>query len=561
MAAVADSHLNHRPASSLAEKICYRIQTSLKLADDQSYGVSWFSAERVQHFNNLYQALGDFSENIELFDNDFLKSIRNHLYSSCFLNIKSYSEVLPEETDPYFSAPIIHFYAIISDINHTLFHRWYDRQDPDDPETKSLVYFDQKPEDIPFCTQHGFEIAKDITINNFNMSELMKSLDIFEHKMHNIGYCRELVLYIEALELRVNDFILFSNTIEYHNVANLRKKHPHEDSYVCTTYGEYMLAIRIIAIKRDLEGSLDHLRDHNDCVRPVFQAELDAVTLIHKNMLYLSQDIHSDIIQDEFTESYEENSIKSSIGYQWLKGNKYSNTPEALGSITQFEGDAYWKGVCVQSSMDISEHFFNMDNPTAFWIIFLQLVELLIMSCLENDWNPSSAPADTGSYVSDYFITNNTLKIQSPDQLDMLIIKSNEVPIFLQCFSDASILFQEKLYVFGHTPVDYLRAFHSWVDIIENCFDGLFLGKIPICRLREKLYNPDIQPNVDKYIKKTNISVIDKFNMSLKDRIRINRDARISLLSTTMQDFELVSGTSIYSSDPFLADANQSIWF
>lgn len=540
--------------------ILYKLDTSLRLVTDDLSGTSWFSHQRIQHFRNLYQAFGDISENITLLDTESLKSIRNHLYSACFANLKSFSESDPATPDIYRDIPIIYFYALISDINYTLFHRWYGQLLSDD-DAEGIVYYDKIPENIELCKQHGLAVSKDITISNLNLSELLHSLDVFESKMLFVGYCKELAWYLEALELRINEFILCPNTIEYHNVANMRHKHPHEDIYVCTTYCEYALAIRILAIKRDLEGSLDYLRDHDDCVRPTYPGELEAITLLHTNMLIMSQRIHGDFVQDDFSESYEQNAVRSSVGYQWLKGSKYSDVPEPLGAITQFEGEAFWKNVCTQSATEIDEHFYTMTNPAAFWIVFFQLAEVTIMSNLENDWVPSKAPDDTGAYVSDYFITNNTLKILEPEDIDTLLRRSNDVPLYLQCFSDASILFQEKLYTFGHTPTDYLRAFHSWIDIIENCFDGMFLGRIPIFKLKSSLYNPDKKADITKYVTKGHNTSAETFHLTLCQKLTNERDARISSLLTAQEHTEISTGSNIQGEEPFLADANASVWF
>lgn len=485
--------------------------------------------------------------------------IRNHLYSACFSNIKSYSEALPCEEDPYQSMPLIHFFSIIADINYTLFHRWYENSALSQDNT--IVYFDKIPHDIAFCQKNNISVSKDITISNFNMSELLYSLDILESKLHTLNYNPELIFYIEALELRVDEFLLFHQTIDYHNVANLRTKHPTLDVYVCTTYCEYILSIRILSIKRDLEGALEHMRDHTECYRHPYQEEMEAISLIHSNLLFALQNVHSDSIQDDFTESYEENAVRSSVGYQWLKENKYSANPEPLSAISQFEGETFWKSVCEQSNIEIDTHFYTMNNHQAFWIIFFQIIEVVIMSCTDNDWIPSKSPESTGSYISDFFITNNTLKILSSTEIDALLIRSRTTPLFLQSFTEASILFQEKLYVYGSTPTDYLRAFHSWIDIIEHCFDGKFLNRIPITTLKEKIYHPDIKPNITKYSKLNNPS--DKFIINTSEKLLFEKNQRISLLSNTQQDFELVASSSskFNSETPFLANANKSIWF
>lgn len=523
--------------------------------------IPWYSHGRLPLFVNLFNILKDFSCEIPSMDTENLKSIRNHLYSSCFANMKSYAEALPGESDAYQSMPIIHLYSVIADINYTLFHRWFRSEARDSEELDRVVFYDKTPPEIPFCRDNNLLTSRDITINNFNISELLMSMDSLEIKMTTVGYSTDLFFYLEALELRVNEFILFTNSADSHNVSNLRIKHPTQDIYACTTYCEYILCIRILAMKRDLQGAMDHLRDHAECVRPVFEEEIEKVQIIYNNLLDVLQHVHTDNLQDDFSETYEENSVRSSVGYQFLKENKYSDTPEPVGTITQFDGDAYWKNVCVQSNMDLDEQFYSMENYVAFYIAFFQVTELAIMAHTENNWTHSKAPEATGNYVSDYFITNNTLKILTSNELDSLHIRSNASPLFLQCFNDAGILFQEKLYIFGNTPIDYLRAFHSWIDIIENCFNGNFLNKIPIYNLRAKVLNPDTKPNIQKYIDNKLKGHENKFTQSLPRSLIQQRDARISLLSTTQTSHELSAATMQRVDEPFLADANSSIWF
>lgn len=550
---------------------------------DDSKSLNWYDPKRLPYFTDVYSTLAYFSEIIAEVSTENLKTILNHIYSVCIRNIKSFSVKLDSDEDMFRTVPIVHLFAAISDINYTLFQRWHNDPNTTLDELNSTVYYDKDPADIPFCVENGLVGSHNVTIANMNMSELLSAIDTLESKLYIIGYSKELVTYFHALELRVNTFTLFPNKADVHNITNLRARFnpneeylemaPHfrgEELYVCTTYCEYFLCVRILSIARDLEGALDYMRDHEECIRPVFDGEMDAVALIHNNMLHMLQMVHSDLLQDTFSTAYEENVVRTSVGYQWLKMNNYFRAPEPSDSITQYEGDAFWSSVCETTKLTIDEHFYRMNDYVAFWIIFFQIIEVVIISSITNfGWQPSSKPTADGKYVSDYFITNNTIKLLTPPEMDALMIKSHQVPIFIQSLSDASILFQGKLYVFGHSPVDYLRAFHSWIDIIDQCFGGKFMGRIPIYDLKYKMYNPDVIPPIQKYIQreaeaaKNNItaSSIAKFTLSKNQKHTLERDARISLLVTTQKDLELIANPNRTTEKPFLAEANETIWF
>lgn len=521
----------------------------------------WYSPEYFSKFERLQTYLEVLAPGLVSIGTELLKTLSDHLYSNCFLNIKSYSEPLREEEDPYETTPLLFIYSFIASINRVVFDRWQYRATPD--EKKKYAYYYSAQDSIDFCVDNQLIVTVGTCVCDYNISELLRAFDQLETKLHTLSFCAELVLYLEALELRAGDFLLRKQDAESLNVENLRVMHPTEGWFVCTTACEYMIITRALCLRAALEGVLESFRDHEQCIREPYAEEMARVEIIFKTMLAEIQNVHSDKLQDDFIAMYERASIRTSVGYQWMKENFGTSFPEPGAAINQFEGAAAWNAICSQSKTAIDRHFYEMKDPLAFWLIFFAVVEMMLKATVKVNWATSNADHEEGCRVSDYFITNYTLRTLEYGTLDTILLKSHTVPLFLQSFNDASIMLQGQLFIFGNRPIDYLRALHAWVDIIDTVFHGVFDSMADIHPFRKKLFNEEIHPDLARYTAvAVNSEFIDLFNKTKAQIDEEHRQARIGFVLNAQQTSELqVTNILEKDSGANLKPTNKSAWF
>ena len=521
----------------------------------------WYSPDYLGKFEKLQEFLETLAPLLNYPKSEVIKTLSEHLYSCCFLNIKSYSEQLREEDDPYETAPLLWIYNFIAAANRVVFDRWFQSAPPED-HTRYAFYY-QNQDGIHFCKFYNLIVTVATRICDFNISELLKAFDQLETNLQFIAFDPDLILYMEALELRASDFLMRKQDTESLNVANLRVMHPRERWYTCTTACEYMLISRIISLRASLEGVLESFRDHLECHRYPFPEEMERVDIMYKCMLAELQSVHSDKPQDDFTTAYERASVRASIGYQWMKENFGTTNPEPGATVNQFEGPEAWNAICKQGKLPIDRHFFEMKDPLAFWLVFFAAVEMIIKATIKINWATGYSEHDEGCRVSDYFITDFTLRTIDNRCLETILVRSHAVPIFIQSFNDAAVMLQGKLYVFGHRPIDYLRALHNWVDIIETVFSGMFDGMADIHAFKTKLYNPSVEPDLQRYVVQSASSeYVDLFNKTKAQIDEEHRQARIGFVMNAQQTSEL-QVTNILEKDAGvnLKPTNKSAWF
>lgn len=470
-----------------------------------------------------------------------LEKVRTFLYLNCLENIRSYSETLVNEEDPYRLCPLINIYLFIINIApHLEDVSWDGMQD-------------RKQSDIPYCVDNQLIVSHTVPISEMNLTELLNSLDRIELRMNYLPYKVDLLQYLGALEMRAHDILLYSQSKEVHCIENCRLPVSGKpDQFVCRTSAEYGIILRILSIRHDLMGALPSLRDHDDCYRPPNEEEEEMVPLLHNNLLYECQMVHGDSIQNIFYKAYQINSLLTSEGYFWLKENPQRTITDCGIIIAQFRGDHAWRSVADKSSKDIDAHFYHLTDHLAFRLIFYNIMDMLLDRCVNQKW-------------AQYFISNHTLKTFSDGELEDALMRSCTVPLFVESFNDACIFFNGKMYVFGNNPLDWLRALYNWVMIIQDQYQDILAGGPDIFLLKEILFSRRTKLRIDP-IKYSGGSTFNDdldriFSQSKQQLERAQAQKRLSFVTGATASNEIqVTGIQQDLVDMGLLPSSSSAW-
>jgi hypothetical protein len=459
-------------------------------------------------------------------------------------NTRAYSVPLLNTEEAYSTTPLINIYLLIAKINHIIQDDMRRHLGNDDES----VYFKKQP-DIPFCVNHNLLSSSIVPINMFNFTELLSALDNLELSLSKVSYSTDLLLYLEALEFRIADFLLYTQTGEELCIAECRQPFPtpadqkHDPWYVLTGSAEYMLIVRIISIRHDMLGALPSFRNHSECIREPFNEELAAMPIMFNALMEQIQRIHSDNTQNKFTDSYRRNSLITSVGYFWLKDAIGDfKEPDVASAYSRFLGLAAWNNVCERASYDLGEHFYKMNDPLGFWIAFYLVMDIILRMTLRMPWaNKDEEADDTKVRLYDYIVPDVMLREMNDDELNNMLMRSNNAPIIVQSFNDAGLIFKEKLYIFGNKPVDFLRALYNWILIIDEGFGGVLAGIASIYELKRVIFKPNAVINT-KHIKDrsaidTHISQLQI--KTIEQRTEEQRQKRISFVLSSQRSTEL----------------------
>jgi hypothetical protein len=512
---------------------------------------NWADPAHFKNFERAYELINNLTESIhQIADTALIEKLHHHLYFICIENIKPFSETLPGASDPYQYSVLLNFYSFIAYLNELLYDRWC--MNLHYSEDEDLQYKLQP--DIPFCKEHNLVVSNTVAIGFFNFSELLSSLDCLEMRMHTLPYEDDLLQYLKALEVRIADFLLHAQDMNTHNVSKCRiasKTDP--TSFACSTSAEYMLIIRILSIRKDMMGAIPHYRDHEACKRLPFEEELKLIPIIHNNLLIEAQQIHGDSIQNTFYNAYQRNGIFTSEGYSYLKENPQRTITESGVIVAQYRGSYAWKEVADKSAKEIDAHFYHMDDPLAFRLVFYYLMKMLMERCVRLPWDM-------------FFFSNNQVKSLSDTELqDDIFMRSHRVPLFIESFNDAAIVTQGKMYVFGPTPVDYLRALYNWLDVIGTVYDDILDGGSDIYELRSIILfdDPDRRAKISKYTGVSNLAtnLQEKALMSTEAIADMQRQRRLSyVLSVTTNNEIQATGLQQDLVDAGLIPSSSSAW-
>lgn len=431
-------------------------------------GKAWFDRLYVQKFSSFFHCLsqllsildeaGDALNRLPDSDERVLscgqvRRLHGMLYEVARANVRYLSPGLPGGSDDYETCPLVVIYLGVADC--VLFMRENFPQEGDD-------FYDMCPQDIHYCVSNGLNIVADIPIRNFSLQELTCSLMCVEQNVHSLTYDEALVEYVDALDVRVCDFLVNAMNDVAHNIESCRVRYRSTDLYTCSTSTEYQLVVLIMSLRQLIETAaplwrtelcVDSERDNDDNT---------LVEAVRNKFIVEIQSVHSDTVEDKFYKEYTHQSIANSEGYLFLKANAISSRIEPGAIIRQFRTVPQWRRIADMAARPVVDFLLTPDADfLGFKIAFNLAAELIFSQTVKVAWSEFSADGDA-------------IRAMDSTQFDTFVEESYRCPTVLFLLNDACIFYKGQLTVFGRRHTDYYHALIQWVTIVRRQMNSEF---------------------------------------------------------------------------------------
>lgn len=319
---------------------------------------------------------------------------------------------------------------------------------------------------IPYCKQFKLvAVTEEVSPSNMSLDELMLSMQVIEIKQDLI-IDTELVDYIDALELRLAEIILGTWAGDVLDVKSIRVPIPgKENEYVLSSMGEFNLIVQICSLQKMLQSVLPDLR--KTCEMMSLNPEDREGELI-ADKIYLAicdsaSSVYSDDISVALSEQYLYESTTATEGMLFLKENGLTTRIVPIMVLRQFRSQTQARSLAEKSKRSLLECVLHPEQDfRAFVIAFHLMIKLILKRTTREEWG-------FYCYRAEYFLNITDSEYQQ------LLKRSENIPLFIESFNEACVLYQKKLYIFGAQPMDYVRALLCWIDIIWTRHDGVFV--------------------------------------------------------------------------------------
>lgn len=378
------------------------------------------------------------------------------LYDIACNNIRFLSPGLPGAEDEYESCPLVIIYICIASC--VTFMRQCFPSDSVDED-----YYTLCPRDIPYCTKYDLSVVSDVPIQSFSLQELLCSMMHLERRTHSLSYSEELTLYVDALDMRVCDFLLCAMPDVAHNVEGCRIRYRQTELYTCNTSTEYQLVILILALRQMIESAVPVWRT-SDAPEVPPRTEEDELLIRAVQAKFISeiQSVYGDSIEDAFYKMYTNQSISNSEGYLFFKANSVAARTEPGLIIRQFRDIPQWRHIADMAAHPVSNYLLDPSlDFLGFKIAFNLAANLFFKQTLKMPWFSFSTDGDN-------------IRLMDGTQYRVLVEESFRVPIVVFLLNDACMFYKGRLTVYGRQPDDYYHALIQWMTIIRQDLDSQY---------------------------------------------------------------------------------------
>lgn len=399
-----------------------------------------------------------------------VKRLHDLLHTIALSNVRRLSAGIPGAPDEYEDCPLVVIYDGVAACVHFL--RQFFPLDVEDD------YYVRRPGDIPYCVQYGLAGVADAEIRAFTLQQLLCVLSHLEQSAHTIVYDDALTLFVDALDARVCDFLLYAMPDVAHNIENCRVA-VGPDLFTCSTAMEFQLVVSILAVRQLLESAAPLWRGNE---LPVPPREEDAVLVAAVRAKFIAeiQSVHSDIVEENFYKRYTQDSIANSEGYLFLKANPSSTRIDPGSIIRQFRNVPQWRRITETAARPVVDFLFDADTDfLGFKIAFALAADLIFNQTLRCSW-------------FEFFTDGTRIRNMNASDYQIFIEETYRAPIFVVLLNDACVMFRGRLTVFGRRHDDYYRALIHWMVIVQQELDGQYRRYRQIAPLVDVLFNTQI---------------------------------------------------------------------
>lgn len=456
-------------------------------------------------------------------------NLYSFLYDKLVSSIKWISPAVPTETDKFANSQILGIYFSIATCVLFMNTYW--------PVDDQHEYY-KKQTDISYCVDFNLVVSPIARVCDFSIEELITSLDQVELRIHNLQYHQDLVNYIDALEIRVCEFLLFLYDDKVHN-SKAHRIELEPGKFTCTTSAEYEIVIKLMSIRDALVSSLESLRTHDASEHTTQDTHL--AKKIHSSLMSVCGDIYGDTIPQKFYDQFTEGSVTISEGYSYYMIHGVNVRLDMPSIIRQFRNVQQWAAISATANIRLMDFIAEpQQNFLAFKIMFNLLLDLAFAQTLEESWY-------------DYFVRGSEIRRYPRNKLNAMIESSKKTPIFIESFNDACVMTGGHVYVFGNTPEDYFVAFSFWMEIVASKHAYRLKESILIYPLISLILGkePDVRKQSNEIIGST-ISMRLMEVLHLEDGVEVNdpEDPRPPLV-----------GPPQYQASQFIASATPDYFY
>jgi len=471
--------------------------------------------DNVLDANNRYVDEDTF-ESHRVLDASQVKRMHDMLYEIACNNIRFLSPGLPGAEDEYENCPLVAIYICIASC--VMFMRQcfpFDNPEED--------YYTLCPRDIPYCVKYDLSVVSDVPVQNFSLQELLCSMMHIERRTHALTFANELTFYVDALDMRVCDFLLCAMPDVAHNVEGCRVRYRNTDLYTCNTSTEYQLVILILSLRQMIESAVPVWRTVDAPTAPPRTEEDDLlINAVQAKFISEIQSVYGDSIEDAFYKMYTNQSIANSEGYLFFKANSVAARTEPGLIIRQFRDIPQWRHIADMAAHPVSNYLLDPSlDFLGFKIAFNLAANLFFKQTLKMPWFSFSTDGDN-------------IRLMDGTQYRVLIEESFRVPIVVFLLNDAGIFYKGRLTIYGRHHTDYYHALIQWMTIIRQDLNSQYQPCRSIMPLVEMLLdmnlNAPARPAAD-------LDVAD-FAENFQDSLYVNPTQILREMSTEDREYQ-----------------------
>ena len=448
-------------------------------------------------------------------DANQVKRLHDTLYDIACNNIRFLSPGLPGAEDEYESCPLVIIYICIASCVAFMRQCFPLESMADD-------YYTLCPRDIPYCVQYDLCVVTDVPIQNFSLQELLCSMMHLERRTHALAYNEDLTHYVDALDMRVCDFLLCAMPNVAHNVESSRVRYRQTELYTCNTSTEYQLVVLILALRQMIESAVPVWRTSDAPEAPPRTADDELlISAVQAKFITEIQGVYGDSIEDAFYKMYTNQSISNSEGYLFFKANSVAARTEPGLIIRQFRDIPQWRHIADMAAHPVSNYLIDPSlDFLGFKIAFNLAANLFFKQTLKVPWFSFSTDGDN-------------IRLMDGTQYRVLIEESFRVPIVVFLLNDAGIFYKGRLTVYGRHPTDYYHALIQWMTIIRQEMNSQYKPSRSIMPLVEML----LDMNLNTSAPAPDLDVAD-FAENFQDSLYVDSRQILREMSTEVRDHQ-----------------------
>lgn len=358
--------------------------------------------------------------------------------------LRELNDAVPEQDDEYAPTPLLMMYTSMA-----MCLAYVARMSMLDTPV-----FMKKSTDIPYCTENKLVVSPN-RIADYSVMELFGALERLQKHLRFISCELSFFHYLDALEARFSELMVYSYTHTTHNVEDMRVRLA-EGEYALTVKASFEGALHFISLREEASSALLNMRCEV-CGELALLVPSDAE--VENLLTHLQEEatrVHSDSVADGIRRDYQRLSVTPSEAYMFLKHNTKATDIEPYKLIQEdLKQVQRWRDICERAGMRPDEILKACVDPLGMRVTLHLLMDVLLQQDAKIMW-------------AVFNISQPTLIMPDQRVVDILHTRSRSVPLYATCMNDSCVFFQGKIYSMGSEPLACIRALGFWLNIVKQ---------------------------------------------------------------------------------------------